>query len=154
TITAFTIAHSISLALATLHVVHVPGPPVEATIALSIVFVAAEILRLRDGHPGLAVRKPWGMAFSFGLLHGLGFGGALAEVGLPQNSIPLALLCFYVGVEIGQLLFITAVLSLAALIKRLWRAPLDPFWTVLAPAYAIGSVACYWVIDRAVAFWN
>ena len=154
TITAFTLAHSISLALATLNVVRVPGPPVEATIALSIVFVAAEILRQRQGHEGLAVRKPWVIAFSFGLLHGLGFAGALAEVGLPQNSIPLALLCFNVGVEIGQLLFITAVLSLAALVKRLLRGPLDPRWTVVAPAYAIGAVASYWVIQRAAAFWS
>jgi hydrogenase/urease accessory protein HupE len=124
TITAFTIAHSISLALATLQVVHFPGPPVEATIALSIVFVAAEILRRRQGHEGLAVRKPWIIAFSFGLLHGLGFAGALAEVGLPQNAIPLALLCFNVGVEIGQLLFIvlaivtgyTAIRTVGALV--------------------------------------
>ena len=154
TITAFTIAHSISLALATLHVVRVPGPPVEATIALSIVFVAAEILRLRHGLEGLTVRKPWVIAFSFGLLHGLGFAGALAEVGLPQNSIPLALLCFNVGVEIGQLLFIAAVLSLAALVKRALRAPLDPRWTMVAPSYAIGAVASYWVIQRTAAFWS
>ena len=129
TITAFTIAHSISLALATLQLVHFPGPPVEATIALSIVFVAAEILHRRQGHEGLAVRKPWLIAFSFGLLHGLGFAGALAEVGLPQNAIPLALLFFNVGVEIGQLLFITAVLGTAALARApaaaLNRAALD-----------------------------
>jgi hydrogenase/urease accessory protein HupE len=158
TITAFTIAHSISLALATLQVVHVPGPPVEATIALSIVFVAAEILHRRQGHEGLAVRKPWVIAFSFGLLHGLGFAGALAEVGLPQNSIPLALLFFNVGVEIGQLLFIGAVLGAAALFRRLlqrrWPGALDPRWTVVAPAYGIGAVASYWVIQRTAAFWG
>lgn len=158
TITAFTLAHSISLALATLGVVHVPGPPVEATIALSIVFVAAEIVHGLQGHPGLAARKPWVIAFSFGLLHGLGFAGALAEVGLPQNSIPLALLFFNVGVEIGQLLFIAAVLSAAALFRRLaarrWPGALDPRWTVLAPAYGIGAVASYWVIQRTAAFWG
>ena len=152
TITAFTIAHSISLALATLQVVHVPSPPVEATIALSIVFVAAEILHLRHGREGLAVRKPWVIAFSFGLLHGLGFAGALAEVGLPQNAIPLALLFFNVGVEIGQLLFITAVLSTAALVKRLLRGHLHPRWTVVAPAYGIGAIASFWVIQRVAAF--
>lgn len=108
--TAFTIAHSITLSLATLGVLHVPGPPVEAIIALSIVFVAAEIMHRRQGRIGLAVRKPWIVAFAFGLLHGLGFAGALAEVGLPENSIPLALLFFNIGVEIGQVLFITVVL--------------------------------------------
>ena len=114
TITAFTIAHSITLALASLGVLHVPGPPVEALIALSIVFVAAEIVHGRQGRPGLTQRYPWIVAFTFGLLHGLGFAGALAEVGLPHNSIPLALLFFNVGVEIGQLLFIGAVLALIA----------------------------------------
>ncbi len=114
TITAFTIAHSITLALASLGVLHVPGPPVEALIALSIVFVAAEIVHGRQGRPGLTQRYPWIVSFTFGLLHGLGFASALAEVGLPQNSIPLALLFFNVGVEIGQLIFIAAVLVLIA----------------------------------------
>ena len=152
TITAFTVAHSITLALATLNVVRIPGPPVEATIALSIVFVAAEILRLRQGHEGLAARKPWVIAFTFGLLHGLGFAGALAEVGLPQNAIPLALLFFNVGVEIGQLLFITTVLTLAALASRLLCDRLDPRWTVMVPAYLIGGVASFWVVERTAAF--
>ena len=154
TITAFTVAHSITLALATLGVVRVPGPPVEATIALSIVFVASEILRLRQGHESLTARKPWLVAFTFGLLHGLGFAGALAEVGLPQNAIPLALLFFNVGVEIGQLLFIVVVLGLAEIVKRRMRGRLDPRWTVVLPAYAIGAVASYWVFDRTAAFWS
>jgi hypothetical protein len=102
TITAFTVAHSITLALATLGVIEIPGPPVEAMIALSIMFVAVEILRREQGRPSLASEKPWLVAFSFGLLHGLGFAGALAEVGLPESSIPLALLFFNVGVEIGS----------------------------------------------------
>lgn len=153
TITAFTIAHSITLALATLDVVRVPGPPVEATIALSIVFVAAEILRQRQGRKSLAASKPWLIAFTFGLLHGLGFAGALAEVGLPQNAVPLALLFFNVGVEIGQLLFIATVLVAAAAVKRLTRAPLDPRWSVVAPAYLIGGVASFWVVERVAAFW-
>jgi hypothetical protein len=154
TITAFTVAHSITLALATLGFLRVPGPPVEATIALSIVFVASEILHLRQGRAGLAARKPWLIAFAFGLLHGLGFAGALAEVGLPQNAIPLALLFFNVGVEIGQLLFIAAVLTIAALVSRLMRGHLQPRWTVVVPAYLIGGVASYWVFERVAAFWT
>ncbi len=111
TVTAFTVAHSITLALATLGFVHVPQAPVEAVIALSIVFVAAEIVRVRNGRDGIAARAPWIVAFTFGLLHGFGFAGALARVGLPEGHIPLALLFFNVGVEVGQLLFIAAVLA-------------------------------------------
>lgn len=150
TITAFTVAHSITLALAALDIVHVPGPPVEAIIALSIVFVAAELLHLRQGREGLAVRKPWVIAFVFGLLHGLGFASALAEVGLPHNAIPLALLFFNVGVEIGQLLFIAAASSIIALARRL-RLPW-PRWAELIPPYAIGGAAMFWVIQRISAF--
>jgi hydrogenase/urease accessory protein HupE len=151
TITAFTIAHSITLALATLGLLDVPGPPVEAIIALSIMFVAVEILRRHRGHPSLASEKPWLVAFSFGLLHGLGFAGALAEVGLPENSIPLALLFFNVGVEIGQLLFVGALLAGAALVRRL-AGPIHPRWSVVLPAYAIGGLASFWVIERIAAF--
>jgi len=154
TITAFTIAHSITLALATLDVVRIPGPPVEATIALSIVFVASEIVRLRQGREGLAARKPWVIAFAFGLLHGLGFAGALAEVGLPQNAIPLALLFFNVGVEIGQLIFIVVVLAVTAIAGRLMRRHADPRWTAVTPAYLIGGVASFWVFERIAAFWS
>ena len=106
TVTAFTVAHSLTLAGATLGFVHVPGPPVEAAIALSIVFVAAEIVHSRQGETGLTERSPWIVAFTFGLLHGFGFASALNEVGLPQSAIPVALFFFNVGVEIGQLLFI------------------------------------------------
>jgi len=151
TITAFTIAHSITLAMATLGVVNVPGPPVEAAIALSIVFVALEILRRQAGHPSLASEEPWLIGFSFGLLHGLGFAGALAEVGLPHNSIPLALLFFNVGVEVGQLLFVAALLVLAAGIRRVPRA-LEPRWAVTVPAYAIGGTASYWLFERLASF--
>ena len=111
TITAFTIAHSITLSLATLGVVHVPGPPVEATIALSILLLACEIVRLQRGQASLTAQWPWIVAFSFGLLHGFGFAGALTEIGLPQGDIPLALFVFNVGVEVGQLIFIAAVLG-------------------------------------------
>lgn len=150
TVTAFTVAHSITLALAALGFVHVPQAPVEAVIALSIVFVAAEILRARAGHEGITAREPWLVAFTFGLLHGFGFAGALSEIGLPEGHIPQALLFFNVGVELGQLLFIAAVLSLIALIARIrFRFP---GWAGLVPPYAIGSVAMFWVIQRAGAF--
>jgi len=149
-ITAFTVAHSVTLAAATLGLVNVPPPPVEAAIALSIAFVALEIVRGREGEPGIAARAPWVVAFAFGLLHGFGFAGALSEVGLPAGHIPAALLFFNVGVEIGQLLFVAMVLSLAALF-RLARNPL-PRWSTVAPAYLIGSLAMFWVIERVAAF--
>jgi hydrogenase/urease accessory protein HupE len=150
TITAFTVAHSITLALATLGVLDVPGPPVEATIALSIMFVAVEILRREQGFPSLASEKPALVAFAFGLLHGLGFAGALAEVGLPPTSIPLALLFFNVGVEAGQILFVSALLACSLAIVRLFgRVP--ERWSVQVPAYAIGGLASYWFIERALA---
>ena len=121
TITAFTVAHSITLAAATLGFVHVPQTPVEATIALSIVFVAAEIVHGRQGKPGLTARWPWVIAFAFGLLHGFGFASALNQVGLPQNAIPVALLFFNLGVEAGQLLFIAAVLVVVGLARKATR---------------------------------
>ncbi len=154
TITAFTVAHSITLALASLGFLHVPGPPVEALIALSIVFVAAEIVHGRQGRPGLTQRYPWIVAFTFGLLHGLGFASALAEVGLPQNSIPLALLFFNVGVEIGQLIFIGAVLTLIAIGKRLAASMRlrSTAWLWRLPPYAIGGIASYWVFERVAGF--
>jgi hydrogenase/urease accessory protein HupE len=150
TITAFTLAHSITLALATLGFVHVPSPPVEAVIALSIAFVAVEIVRARRGQRNLAARAPWLVAFAFGLLHGLGFAGALSEVGLPAGHIPVALLFFNVGVELGQLLFVGAVLA-AVEVVRLSRLRL-PAWLEMVPPYAIGSIAMFWVVERIAAF--
>lgn len=154
TITAFTVAHSITLAAATLGFVHVPQKPVEATIALSIVFVAAEIIHRRQGRPGLTERAPWLIAFTFGLLHGFGFASALNEIGLPQNFIPLALLFFNVGVEVGQLLFIAAVFALAFLALQIAnRIALTRWeWVWRVPPYAIGSVAAFWVIQRIALF--
>ncbi|WP_371126016.1 HupE/UreJ family protein [Bradyrhizobium sp.] len=149
TVTAFTIAHSITLAAATLGLVRVPGPPVEAVIALSIVFVAAEIVHGANGRPGLTARWPWLVAFTFGLLHGFGFAGVLGEIGLPQNAIPLALFFFNVGVELGQLLFIAAFAVAARLVARV--RTLWPRWIELTPAYAIGSIAMFWVLQRVVA---
>jgi len=152
TITAFTVAHSITLVAATLGLVSVPGPPVEAIIALSIVFVAAELIHGRQGKPGLTARAPWIVAFSFGLLHGFGFAGALAETGLPQTAIPVALLMFNVGVELGQLFFVAVVLLLAKLGQILVSK--EPAWVLPASAYAIGSVAAFWTIERVASFWS
>jgi hydrogenase/urease accessory protein HupE len=150
TVTAFTVAHSITLALATLGFAHVPSAPVEATIALSIVFVAAEILRAARGREGITARAPWLVAFIFGLLHGFGFAGALSEIGLPQAHVPLALLFFNIGVEAGQLVFIGAVLAVLALLRRV---RLDaPAWMQALPAYAIGGMAMFWVFERVSAF--
>jgi hydrogenase/urease accessory protein HupE len=150
TVTAFTVAHSITLGLATLGIVHVPSRPVEAVIALSIVFVAFEIVQARRRQQGLAARMPWIVAFTFGLLHGLGFAGALSETGLPEGHITVALLFFNLGVEAGQLLFIAVVMALLAGIRRI-RIPW-PRWAELAPPYAIGSLAMFGVIQRVAAF--
>ena len=151
TVTAFTVAHSLTLAAATLGFVHVPQGPVEAVIALSIVFVAGEIAHTRQGRPGVTQRWPWVVAFVFGLLHGFGFAGALSEVGLPQQAIPLALLFFNVGVELGQLLFIAAALGLAVVVRRT-TIP-QPAWAWRLPAYGIGSIATFWMIERVAGFW-
>jgi hydrogenase/urease accessory protein HupE len=154
TVTAFTLAHSITLALATLGVIHIPRPPVEATIALSIVFVASEIVQKQRGREGLAAKQPWLVAFAFGLLHGLGFAGALAEIGLPANSIPLALLFFNIGVELGQLLFIAAVLVATRLLSLLATDRMELRRAAIVPAYLIGGIASYWVIERISNFWQ
>jgi hydrogenase/urease accessory protein HupE len=159
TVTAFTIAHSITLAAATLGFVNMPGPPVEATIALSIMLVSVEILNARLGKPSLTARLPWLAAFSFGLLHGFGFAGALAEVGLPQHAIPVALLFFNLGVEIGQLAFVAAVLAAGGLFRTAMTLRLEPALiqrTVnrldVIAAYVIGTVAAFWLIERTSGF--
>jgi hydrogenase/urease accessory protein HupE len=163
TVSAFTVAHSVTLALAALGFVHVPSPPVEAVIALSIVFVAKEILRSRGrsaaARLSLTEHQPWLVAFSFGLLHGLGFAGGLSEVGLPEGHIPLALLLFSIGVEIGHFSFIAAMFALMSLgrwmIRRVpwstWR-PKFVSWLRLLPPYAIGGTAMFWLIERLAAF--
>jgi len=152
TITAFTIAHSFTLAAATLGFINFSQAPIEAVIALSIVFVATEITHANRGRPGLTQRKPWIVAFTFGLLHGFGFAGALTEVGLPEQAVPLALLFFNLGVEFGQLSFVGAVILLAALAKR-FSGDL-PTWLPTASAYAIGTIASFWMIERVVGFWT
>jgi hydrogenase/urease accessory protein HupE len=149
TITAFTIAHSITLAAATLGYVHVPSPPLEAAIALSIMFVGLEVLRSQRGETSLILRQPWLVAFAFGLVHGLGFASGLASLGLPQGDIPVALLFFNIGVEVGQLSFVALMLLLARcfdLLKLNWPQPAR-----MVPAYVVGSVGAFWTIDRIVA---
>jgi len=153
TISAFTLAHSITLFAATLGWVHVPQAPVEAVIALSILFLATEIIHNRQGRPGMAKRFPWLVAFTFGLLHGFGFAGALAEIGLPEQSIPLALLFFNVGVELGQLLFVSAVVSAGWLLKKLVAQRLLEGGEVAA-SYLIGGLSAFWVIERTSRFFS
>lgn len=152
TITAFTVAHSITLAAATLGLVRFPQSPVEAIIALSIVFVASEIIHAASGRPGLTQRKPWLVALTFGLLHGFGFAGALSEVGLPEQAVPLALLFFNLGVEVGQLAFVAAVMLLTAAGRRVLQPV--PKWMPVAVAYAIGIPAAFWTVERVAGFWS
>jgi len=151
TITAFTIAHSITLSLAALGYVDFPTPPVEAVIALSIVFLAVEIIKNLNGKQTLTGKKPWLVAFTFGLLHGFGFAGALANIGLPQQDIPWALAFFNIGVEIGQIAFVFVILALIKLLsyKKNW-----PIFIKKIPVYAIGSLAAFWLIERVVGFWR
>ncbi len=153
TVTAFTVSHSVTLTAATLGLVHIWPKPVEAIIALSIVFVAAEILHEKQGRPGVTARAPWIVALTFGLLHGLGFAGGLSDAGLPQAHIPLALLFFSLGVETGHFLFIGAVVVTIALLRRHWQRAAS-HRVQLIPPYAIGAVASYWFIARIAAFWH
>ena len=147
TITAFTIAHSITLALATLGYASIPGPPLNAAIALSILFLGPEIVRVWRGETSVTIRHPWVVAFSFGLLHGFGFASGLSTVGMPRAEIPFALLAFNIGVELGQLVFVLLILLGYRALKVLqfrW-----PHWVEFAPGYAIGSLGAYWTIQRA-----
>ena len=150
TITAFTLAHSLTLALTVLDVVRVPGPPVEAFIALSIVYLALEVAR-RGRARGARLTPPWAVAFAFGLIHGFGFAGALAETGLPPGEVPMTLFLFNLGIEAGQVVFAggaAAVLWLAYRLLEHRAHTLDR-----AAAYGLGSVASFWVIDRVAGFW-
>ena len=151
TITAFTLAHSITLAGVTFGYLKLPQQPVEAIIALSIMFLAMEIIHKRQGIEGIASRFPWIVSFAFGLLHGFGFAGALAEIGLPEQSIPLALLFFNVGVETGQLMFIATVIAVGKVLHKLAKPSILNKGRV-AVVYMIGSLASFWFIDRVIAF--
>ncbi len=149
TITAFTVGHSITLSLAVLGYARVPSGPIEVSIAFSVFVLAVELAREVDPSQTVLGRRPWLMALLFGLLHGLGFAGALREVGLPEHEIPTALLSFNVGIEIGQLAFVLAVLLLRRLARPLWERL--PHWIEAVPTYAMGSLAALWVIERSVA---
>jgi hydrogenase/urease accessory protein HupE len=146
TITAFTIAHSITLAAATLGYVNPPSGPIQAGIALSIVFLGVEIVRRDRGDTSLAIRQPWVVAFAFGLLHGFGFASAISGAGLPPSEIPLALVSFNVGVEIGQLGFVAIVLFVAGSLRLLGFA--WPKRAELVPAYIVGTLGAFWLIQR------
>jgi len=150
TVTAFTLAHSLTLALATLGVVNIPPAPTEAVISLSILLLAVEAVRKNSGEVTVAERYPWVIAFTFGLVHGLGFAGALSEIGVPQNEVPLALLMFNVGVETGQLMFVAAVALLLVAAKKLAR-PAERLATRSAP-YAIGGISAFWTMQRIASF--
>jgi hydrogenase/urease accessory protein HupE len=148
TISAFTVAHSITLAIATLGYASAPAPPLNAAIALSILFLGVEVVRSWRGETSLTIRQPWAVSFAFGLLHGFGFASGLTALGLPQADIPLALLMFNVGVEVGQLLFVMLIL----LLERAFRV-LEVRWPRLIealPAYTVGSLGAYWTIQRMV----
>ena len=147
TITAFTLAHSVTLIATSLGWVSLPPAPVEAVIALSIVFLAREIVLKQTGQERLSEQRPWLVALAFGLLHGFGFAGALSAIGLPQDSVPVALLTFNLGVEVGQLVFVAAVL-LALWVLR--RAMARPLIDGLA-SYGIGIAASVWLIERVLA---
>lgn len=148
TITAFTVAHSITLALAALGYASVPRPPLEAAIALSIFFLGPEVVRRWRGETSLTIHYPWIVAFLFGLLHGFAFASGLSMAGMPKAEVPFALLFFNVGVELGQLIFVFTVLTLLAVAHKLelrW-----PRWVEVLPGYAVGGLGAYWTIQRTV----
>jgi len=148
TISSFTLAHSITLAIATLGYARAPEQPVNAAIALSILFLGPEIVRVWRGETSLTIRHPWVVAFVFGLLHGFGFATGLSTMGLSQAEIPLALLLFNGGVEIGQILFVTLVL----LLERSFRVLEVRRWRLIEalPAYTVGTLGAYWTIQQMV----
>lgn len=150
TITAFTVAHSLTLVGSVLGYISLPQRPVEAVIALSIAFVASEVIKMRAGELRLSESHPWLVAFAFGLLHGFGFAGALEEIGLPQVDVPLALLMFNVGVESGQILFIGGLLLAFNALKGIFTLPIGP--TRSGAAYAIGVISTFWLLSRVAAF--
>jgi hypothetical protein len=146
TVTAFTLGHSATLALAVLGLVAVPTAPIEAAIAASIAVLAAEIVAAARGQAGVLSRRPWTMAFAFGLLHGFGFAGALAETGVPAGEIPLALVSFNAGIELGQLAVVAVACAAQALLGAMrWQLPRG---LRLAPAYGMGSIAVVWCLER------
>lgn len=156
TVTAFTLGHSVTLSLATLELVRLPSGPVELAIAASIWLVAWELADKNSEHLSISPRerRPWAIAGVFGLLHGFGFAGALAEAGLPSGDIPLALFSFNIGIELGQIVFIACVLALQWALVKLLAARVDPVRLAgrleLAASYLIGALATYWCLQRGV----
>lgn len=149
-ITAFTVAHSITLVGATLGYLSLPQEPVEATIALSIAFLASELTKMGSGEKRLSEAYPWVVSFAFGLLHGFGFAGALKEVGLPDVDVPLALLTFNLGVEAGQLIFISGVVTAMTFARKMFSMPFAPMR--MTAAYLIGTTSLVWLISRVSSF--
>ena len=148
TVTAFTVSHSITLAIATLGYARAPLPPLNAAIALSILFLGPEVVRSWRGETSLTIRYPWVVAFLFGLLHGFGFASGLSTTGMPKVELPLALLFFNVGVELGQLVFVAMALALERSFRVLeirWPRAVEAL-----PGYAVGSLGAYWTIQRTV----
>jgi hypothetical protein len=152
TITAFTVGHSVTLTLATLGLVRLPSQPMEVLIALSIYVLAVELARGGADAGTRLARSPWIMALAFGLLHGLGFAGALREVGLPSGEIPLALLSFNAGIELGQIVFVATILA-AGMLVRACLPPL-PAWTRWIPIYGMGSLSVLWCCERTLAWFG
>ena len=152
TITAFTLAHSVTLCASVLGYIPVDRAPIEAAIALSIILLAREIVVADRGLVHLTHRKPWLVAFVFGLLHGLGFAGALGDIGLPESAIPLALLFFNLGVEAGQLVFVLALIAVVRLLEKRLSAGLPKLQPALG--YALGALAMLWFFDRLPAIWG
>lgn len=150
TVTAFTVAHSLTLVLATIGLVNIPPVPTEAVISLSIMLLAVEVVRRNKGELTTSERFPWLVAFTFGLVHGLGFAGALSEIGVPSNAVPVALLMFNVGVETGQVIFVLAVSLLLAGLHRIHSR--GALTLARATPYAIGGIAAFWTIERVGAF--
>ncbi|WP_296709099.1 HupE/UreJ family protein [Rhodoblastus sp.] len=152
TITAFTVAHRITLAGATLGYFRLPQKPVEAAIALSIAFLASELVKMRSGERRLSESYPWIVAGVFGLLHGFGFAGALKDIGLPQADVPLALLTFNLGVEAGQILFVIAIVAGEKALSALFVTPGRP--ARVAAGYLIGTASTVWLLGRLNSFWS
>ncbi len=145
-VSGFTLGHSLTLALSILGMIRAPGGAIEVLIAISLLLVALELTREEGGTPSWLRRLPGPAALGFGLLHGLGFAGTLAEIGIPSHEVPLALLSFNLGIEAGQLLFVAAVLLLRAGLHRAFPEP--PRWALRLPAYALGSLAAFWCFER------
>lgn len=152
TVTAFTVAHSITLAGASMGFLSAPSALIEALIALSIVVVAAEVVLANRGQTGVAIRWPWLISFGFGLLHGFGFAGALREIGLPSDAVPAALLFFNLGVEAGQVIFIAGLIAILWITRSV--VPASEMAIKRVAPVLIGVMAGFWAVERTLAIWS